>query len=631
MSSEFDLALGLLWSNPRAGLLDEARLRLDAHIASVAAYEGDIKAFWSPIETSEPQAHARGEAWLPIRSIAPLWLSGMARPALAEGHLEGVLYQIYCRSLDRATRVKALDFYHRDAIHPQALSLCIELLTLRHFPRSYLPEALGVTLAYTSMDIPEDTPEASSRHWALLGLDVALGSGLDPSRIRKGFNLYRTAATHVFSRQEKTPLAPTHRHTFAKIIAEKAHIARGYHAKVRLEDRSLDDWLEQHEKNPEALLLALEKSPLIDRTCPFGSRLIQAMDFGGPMFGVFNADERQATAEWITSPESTSTAKMSPEFKAVRVPRRIGAPHPIRPKIRNSRDLFHHLAAAENSTQVPIEGLQLIRRLLRRTRQLQSLKILPKAFAYHPDRLDQFLKDRHTAALKTPRRRFFSNGLSREAWSWTLTQLSPAVLVDGAWLSGVGTAPGPLQAWHVELLQIHEDELGNGNPRQNHPRIYRQLLESLGIHLPEISDLTFVTDPRIHSSAFTFPSYMMAIGWHYPAFEPECLGLNLAIEMSGLGSGYQQVVESMRQVGIDPLIAELHLSIDNLASGHARRARDAIVLYLGNISRIEGPQGEANAWKRIHRGFLSYKIGLLGIGLQILTRHLISGAIKFSK
>lgn len=53
MSSEFDLALGLLWSNPRAGLLDEARLRLDAHIASVAAYEGDIKAFWSPIETSD--------------------------------------------------------------------------------------------------------------------------------------------------------------------------------------------------------------------------------------------------------------------------------------------------------------------------------------------------------------------------------------------------------------------------------------------------------------------------------------------------------------------------------------------------------------------------------------------------
>ena len=94
--------------------------------------------------------------------------------------------------------------------------------------RSYLPEALGVTLAHTSMDIPDDTPAASPHDLALLGLDVALGSGLDPNRIRKGFNLYRTAATQVFSRQEKTPPAPTRRDTFAKIIAEKADIARGY-------------------------------------------------------------------------------------------------------------------------------------------------------------------------------------------------------------------------------------------------------------------------------------------------------------------------------------------------------------------------------------------------------------------
>ena len=66
MFSEFDLALGLLGSTPRPGLLDEARLRLDAHIASVAAYEGDLKAFGSPIETSEPQANVLGEAWLQI-------------------------------------------------------------------------------------------------------------------------------------------------------------------------------------------------------------------------------------------------------------------------------------------------------------------------------------------------------------------------------------------------------------------------------------------------------------------------------------------------------------------------------------------------------------------------------------
>jgi hypothetical protein len=212
-----------------------------------------------------------------------------------------------------------------------------------------------------------------------------------------------------------------------------------------------------------------------------------------------------------------------------------------------------------------------------------------------------------------------------------LTQLSPAVLVDGAWLAGVAGASSQLKPWHLELIKIHEDELGNGDPVQNHPRIYRRLLESLEIDLPAVADPAFAHDPRIHSQAFAFPSYMVAIGWHYAEFEPECLGLNLAIELSGLGSGYQQVIESMRQARIDPLIAELHLSIDNLASGHARRARDAIVLFLENIARTEDRPGVMRAWERIHRGFLSYRVALFNIGILILARYLISGSIKISK
>jgi len=204
-------------------------------------------------------------------------------------------------------------------------------------------------------------------------------------------------------------------------------------------------------------------------------------------------------------------------------------------------------------------------------------------------------------------------------------------LVDGAWLAGVSGAPSQLQPWHLELIKIHEDELGNGNPDQNHPRIYRRLLESLNIDLPDISDPAFADDPSIHSQAFVFPAYMVAMGRHYAKFEPECLGLNLAIELSGLGAGYQKVIESMRKAKIDPLIAELHLSIDNLASGHARRARDAIVLYLEHIVRTAGNAEAISAWKRIHRGFLSYRVALFNIGILILARYLVPRYLKISK
>ena len=633
MSADFDLALGLFRANPPPEALEEGLKRLSVHLENTNPFDGDLKAFWTPVETGSSNLDAFDVGWLPVQSIALIWLSRMARPACGEGPLEGILYQIYCRSLDHPAgpKFRNLGFYHRTPNHPRALGLCTDLLTFRHFPRRFLPEIIGVTLAHASMEQPGMPPEVAQHQRAVAALENALGTGMDRIRIQKGFALFRDAAFGVFSDQGKWGPQQSSRETFAKIVAEKAEAARGYHAKIQLEDRPLDDWFETHTKNPEPLLRALEKSPLVDRACPYGSRLIKAMAFGGPMFGVFDGEEREAAARWIASPESLASSLEPPAGFGIEGTWTLSDRPAVSNRPKGNRGLFHQLVAAENSTELPLEGQRLIHRILRRTRLLQSIGLLSKAFRYSPTRLDAFLKERHAAALKPPKRHFFSNALSREDWRWTLTQLSPAVLVDGAWLAGVPGAPSELQPWHLELIKIHEDELGNGNPDQNHPGIYRRLLESLNIHLADITDSAFADDPKIHSQAFIFPSYMVAMGWHYSEFEPECLGLNLAIELSGLGSGYQQVIESMRQARIDPLIAELHLSIDNLASGHARRARDAIVLYLEHITRSEGRSGERRAWERIHQGFLSYRVALFNIGILILARYLISGNIKISK
>jgi hypothetical protein len=98
------------------------------------------------------------------------------------------------------------------------------------------------------------------------------------------------------------------------------------------------------------------------------------------------------------------------------------------------------------------------------------------------------------------------------------------------------------------------------------------------------------------------------------------LGLNLAIELSGLGSGYQNAIESLSACGINPLIAELHLSIDNLASGHTHRARNAIALYLAAIFQTQGHEAQQKAWERIYRGYLSYRIALVSIALVMFLR-----------
>lgn len=633
MTSDFDLALGLFRSSPSRDAIEDGLQRLTDHLRDTRPFGGDLEALWSPVENGPSNIDASAAGWLIVQSIAPIWLSRMARPARGEGSLEGVLYQIYCRSLDQPTgaSLRDLGFFYRTPNHPRALDLCIDLLTLRHFPSRFLPEIIGVTLAHRSMEQTGISLQSAQHPWALTVLENALSSGVDALRVRKGFALYRDAAIAVFSDQGHWGPRQSYRETFARIVSKKAEAASGYHAKIRLENQSLDDWFKTHAKNPDPLLRALEKSPLVDPACPYASRLIKAMDFGGPMFGVFEGPEREAAVRWIASPDSVATTHQNPEELGMEAPWGRSDRPSVRTRPKGNRELFHQLVAAENSAEVPSDGKRLIQRILQRSRQLQRIRLLPQAFRYSPSRLKDFLNERHAAALKPPKRPFFSTGLSREDWRWTLTQLSPAVLVDGAWLAGVAGAPSQLRPWHLELIKIHEDELGNGDPEQNHPRIYRRLLESLDIDLPAIADPAFIQDPRIHSKAFTFPSYMVAMGWHYSEFEPECLGLNLAIEMSGLGSGYQQVIESMKQAKIDPLIAELHLSIDNLASGHARRARDAIVLYLENIARTEGGPGETKAWQRVHRGFLSYRVALFEIGLLILARYLISRNTKISK
>lgn len=632
MHPGFDLALGLLRHTPIDETLDQGVRSLMADLEDSSAFRGDLGALWSPPRTEcTVDLKTFEKEWAPVRSITPVWLSRMARPAVGENKLEGILYQIYCRSLDPHQGQTAFDHYHRTPMHPSAMGLCIALLTLSHFPRRFLPEIVGVTLAHASWVIDEIPPPKERHERALAGLETALARGLDEERIRKGFSLYREAAFSVSSGQRGIFPNRIHREVFAKVVTEKALAAKGYHAKVRLEGRALDEWFEDHGHQPEPLLRALENSPLVDTACPYGSRLIKAMDFKGPMFGVFDAQEREAAARWIASPESMASNQTLNGSSEIETRWRASVAPSRRHRSKGIRNLFHLLVAAENSNDLPDEGILLIRRILGRTQRLQQLKILPKPFRYEPARLDQFLHDRHRAALQAPKRRFFSTHLTREDWRWTFTQLSPAVLVDGAWLSGVASLPSPPQPWHLELIKIHEDELGNGDQAQNHPRIYRRLLESIDIHLPKISDPAFTEDARIHTSAFTFPAYMVAMGWHYAQFEPECLGLNLAIELSGLGSGYQKVITSLRQARIDPLIAELHLSIDNLASGHARRARDAIVLYLEHIARAEGPNGEARAFERIHQGFQSYSVGLVSLGALMLSRHLLSGHIKISK
>ena len=91
-------------------------------------------------------------------------------------------------------------------------------------------------------------------------------------------------------------------------------------------------------------------------------------------------------------------------------------------------------------------------------------------------------------------------------------------------------------------------------------------------------------------------------------FLPELLGLNMAIELSGLGKDYKRLVDEWNYWGIDPTIANIHISIDNVASGHTFLAKKAIQLYMDDLFHRTGDKKIWDKhWRRIYSGYASLR------------------------
>lgn len=128
----------------------------------------------------------------------------------------------------------------------------------------------------------------------------------------------------------------------------------------------------------------------------------------------------------------------------------------------------------------------------------------------------------------------------------------------------------------------------------------------------------FVEHRGFINSAFDLPVYMLSISCYSVEFLPELLGLNMAIELSGLGKGYMGLVDEWKYWGIDPTIANIHISIDNYASGHTFLAKKAIQLYMDDILQRTGDLVLVDKhWRRIYSGYVSlqfagrrFKLGL---------------------
>ncbi len=223
---------------------------------------------------------------------------------------------------------------------------------------------------------------------------------------------------------------------------------------------------------------------------------------------------------------------------------------------------------------------------------------LPDWLLHQHDRTQQaFAAYRQARALGGSRRYF----ATRAHALLFIQRVAPTKLVDGAWLQGLPLLwrDGRLRG----LLGIYLDELGHGQPAQNHVSLYRQLLAQHDIALPK--------DDALYTQGLV----QLALGR---------AGADLVPEVAGFNLGYEQLplhllitTHELHELGIDPYYFNLHITVDNAASGHAHQAMAALFGLLPQLT------DDRAMWARMGQG---YRLNEVGMGSMQVIDGLDLGA-----
>ncbi len=515
-------------------------------------------------------------------------------------------------------------------------------LALARFPRLLFPELLGFTLAYcqipTFIEVCFPGQQLTTAYFRLrqeradkqlpllrecIRDYLASLSGQRQTgwrRLQKGCWLYqlqmRRCRDRLFEVLDKPPTA---RQAFARLLQQKAPAALGHHQKVQLQGLSLEQWFAGMPANSREFIQALRHSGYVHGGNVAESRLLQLFDVDGPMFGVLNATELEVVKNWLQhgldeaapeilpEPEETSTASILPTVSLAAAGTRFHF---------TGRQLYFHLVNGDLFPEALQQAKARMRRIL-----LACAWFHPAPFRqYSHERFDAYIEDIYQREIRAYQPLQGKPGISRKAYLWGLQQMAPTILIDGCWLQNCLSLQHVYPAVAEILFRIYCDETGNGRLQQNHPYIYRQLLDSLAITVPQVHSEEFSAHPGFIDSAFDVPVFLLSMSCFTRQFLPELLGLNMAIEISGLGKGYLQLVDEWCYWGIDPRIARIHIAIDNYASGHTYQAKKAIHLYLDEILQSTGdPVMRDRHWRRIHHGFkaLPFVAGRFKLALPV--------------
>lgn len=600
-----------------------------------------------------------------LRQFAPLalteasWLNTSFQAANGHSEVSAHLFRIYSRlNSDGAggrttSRYRALMlqdglsmpgiytqiFCQQQSLHDTSFRVAVVQLCLALWSRTYLAEILGYTLAHAyespllafiawlnkTHDVDRVTLGEGASLFAGVNTDLRtisldavsayIGAFDDQAkishqyrRIWSGIRLYEILNDSFWAQLEvQLHHPPNVAADVLRVLRQKANYAQGYHRSVCVGDKTLDEWFATGLSNGEEFLRALAASNYFNTDHPEDSPFVKQLTGPeGPMFGVFTQSEIELIVQWLSSASHRPAPESLVCTEALNLSVNLLEPNARIEKL-SKRELYYRLVNVDLHRDVLPSAKSLVARILRAAERWSGFsraKGLPW-FAYSHDRFNQHIERLYRNEMDAYQPVSGHPCFSKDVYVWGVEQFAPTLLVDGCWLQNTGRVMDTNPEIAERLGSIYADEIGNGQPFENHPNIYRRLLASQQIQLPQFDTPEFSQHAGFMDSAFDLPVYLLAISQFPQSYLPEILGLNMAIELSGLGAGYLRLAESLEYWGIDARIVRVHLSIDNLASGHSAIARQAIGLYLDQVRLNGGETAVQRHWRRIWIGFIS--------------------------
>ncbi|WP_217551457.1 iron-containing redox enzyme family protein [Streptomyces sp. GbtcB6] len=410
----------------------------------------------------------------------------------------------------------------------------------------------------------------------------------------------------------------------AALIRRRAREAAVYHHDFSLDGRSLATWLRESREEPLPLLRALARSKLIKPGDSARSPLVNGLvGARGRMFRIFSPADLAVIRRWIdhlpAAGQEPRDSEASGPAAGTAVPtdgRDAGFQYPASPVQACApsevgmvpdglREAYYVLQGRALTPQTRAYAVEYVRDWLDLSRDSldRAGRSLPRE--WQPGALRSWLLDRHDQHDREFATADSEELPTREAVIDSTVQLAPLTLIDGSWLQGFTDVQ--LASSHIgaPLFETYWDELGNGQIELNHPVIYRQVLRQMGVELPPTGSRGFAFDERIREESLRLPVYWLCLGKLPVTFLPEILGMNLAMELSGVGGSYRSARRFLKHHGFSTRFVDIHNTIDNVSTGHSAWAAESIDTYMRERVNMGDPTDHANEWERVRIGYES--------------------------